>query len=480
MGGDREDAPCGSLIAPSASLCSSRWLAAAAPARAGGPLIVDPTSGKPWRYAPGTVVPVFHDIGDYAVVIDWENYPATVTFDNAVGAGQVRAGFASWSSVPSTSFRAQVKGDFASLGLPDITGANADLIIGRFNGGGVHVIFDADGSVFENFFGVGPNVLGISTPEFGDAATGYITESWTVLNGQAITASDVNAAHYQGVATHEFGHSIGLAHTQTNGAAYFYGPYIGEPVGPQSCSVLPYRTDLTARGRGDDVPVLRPLAVERRRPGQANVHTSDDRRPSRTSTPGAAGRTPTAPSPGQILDVDGKTPLTGVNVIVRNLDDPFVDAELDHVGEWTQGQFGPDGTFTLHGLRPGARYVVYVDAVMAGGFPTPPMWFLPGAERFYNGPLARRQATTRSTRLRPLRVQRAHPRGRPRDEGGHRLRARARRAGDRPAGLRRRRDWGLRRRHDRGRELRDATARPSGGRRRRESSRWSDASPPAT
>ncbi|MGZ6081418.1 MAG: hypothetical protein ACXWK4_11430, partial [Myxococcaceae bacterium] len=138
-------------------------VAAAAPALAGGPLIVDPKSGKPWRYAPGAVVPVFHDLGDYAVVIDWDNYPATVTFDNAVGAGQVRAGYTSWSSVPSTSLRAQVKGDFASIGLPDITGANADLVIGRWNGGGIQVIFDADGTVMENFFGVGPNVLGISS-----------------------------------------------------------------------------------------------------------------------------------------------------------------------------------------------------------------------------------------------------------------------------------------------------------------------------
>ena len=39
---------------------------------------------------------MFHDLGDFAVVIDWDNYPATVTFDNAVGAGQVRAGYASW------------------------------------------------------------------------------------------------------------------------------------------------------------------------------------------------------------------------------------------------------------------------------------------------------------------------------------------------------------------------------------------------
>jgi hypothetical protein len=210
----------------------------ASTARAGAPLVVDPVTGKPWVYGPGPVR-VYHDLGDYAVVTDWANYPAQVTFDNAVGAAQVQKGFGDWSSVPTTSLRAVVQGSFAALGLPDVTGANADLVIGTWNGGGVHVIFDADGSVMESFFGVGPNVLGISSPEFGDDQ-GHVTESWTVLNGQAISADDPAAAHYQGVATHEFGHALGLAHTQTNGASYFYGPYTGEPVGPQSCSAVPY------------------------------------------------------------------------------------------------------------------------------------------------------------------------------------------------------------------------------------------------
>jgi hypothetical protein len=87
----------------------------------------------------------------------------------------------------------------------------------------------------------------------------------------------------------------------------------------------------------------------------------------------------------QILDVDGTTELTGVNVIARNLANPFTDATLALSGGWTQGLFGADGSFTLHGLKPGAQYVIYTDAVLAGGFPTPPMWFLPGAERFFDG-----------------------------------------------------------------------------------------------
>ena len=87
---------------------------------------------------------------------------------------------------------------------------------------------------------------------------------------------------------------------------------------------------------------------------------------------------------GKITDPAGAE-LTGVNIIARNLSDPYAGATSTISGEWTQGLLG-DGSFTLHGLKPGAQYVFYVDAVVAGGFPTPPQWFLPGPERFWGGP----------------------------------------------------------------------------------------------
>ena len=379
-------------------------------ARAGAPLIVDPVSGKPWVYPPGVVVPVFHDRGDYAVVVDWANYPATKSFDNAIGAGQVRKGLEEWSAVPTSAFRAEVKGDFSRLGLPDIDGSNASLVIGAPNGGGIQVVFDADGSVFTEFFGVGPNVLGISTPEFGDEATGYILESWTVLNGQAISADDLGAAHYQGVVTHELGHAIGLAHTQTNGAAYFYGQFTGEQVGPQSCATLPYATNLTSADVETMYPYSDPSPYSDEGIAQGHVHTTDDRAALSDLYPGRGWPRAHGTISGRVLDVDGKTPLTGVNVIARNLDDPFADATSALSGQWTQGQFGPDGAFVLHGLRPGGRYVVYLDAVVAGGFPTPPLWFLPGAERFFAGPGGRDRDDDGARRFDPCAYQIVRPR----------------------------------------------------------------------
>ena len=352
---------------------------------AGGPLLVDPATRTAYHYDTSSPVPVYNDLGNLGVVCDWSTGNCvSVTFDNSVGKALVTKGYGDWSAIKTASLRAKVAGDFSQIGLPDIDSTNINLIIGTSNGRGIYVVFDADGSIMQNFFGVGDGVLGISSPQFAITGTTIITESFVVLNGSAIDPADTNAMNFQGVATHEFGHSLGMAHTQTNGAAYFYSGYTGENVGPQSCTNLPYATNLTSADVETMYPYINPN-VGGTGLAQANLHTTDTLASFSDIYPGPGWSSSYGTITGKVYDLDGKTELTGVNVIARNVANPFVDSTSAITGDMTQGQAGPDGSYTLHGLTPGARYVVYVDALAFGGFSTPPTYFLPGAERFWPG-----------------------------------------------------------------------------------------------
>jgi len=77
--------------------------------------------------------------------------------------------------------------------------------------------------------------------------------------------------------------------------------------------------------------------------------------------------------------------ISGVNIIARNLADPYNDVNSTTSGELTRGATGPDGSFEMHGLTPGATYGIYVDKFATGAFPTAPLNFLPGPEEWYNG-----------------------------------------------------------------------------------------------
>ena len=151
-------------------------------------------------------------------------------------------GIAEWSGVATATFTGSVIGDFASIGLPDITLANFGLVIGVFNGGGYHVIYDHDGTLTAAL--AGPGVLGFSGPEFAAGGTPDLLESFAVLNGSTVDFGDVLGTAWQGVTTHEFGHGINLAHTQLNGGVGFFGDDIGPGGCPTPYGGFPFISDL--------------------------------------------------------------------------------------------------------------------------------------------------------------------------------------------------------------------------------------------
>jgi len=334
------------------SITASVLVFMATAAFAGGPLILfDPATRDAYAYPPGNV-DVYTDLGSNGNMTGAESDAATAY------------GFGQWSAVASAYLSASVTGDFASVGLPDITGANAGMVVGTFNGGGIHVMYDNDGTITSNFFGAPPGVLGIASPDFATTGTDILLESWAMLNG---TAADVGGAlSFGGVFTHEFGHSINLAHTQTNGAAGFFG----DGVGPDLCAV-PFNQPQTISDFETMYPFLDP-SIGSTGEYQRTVDHLDDIAALSDVYPTGGWPNNTGTITGIVTDPTGLLELTGINVIARNIADPYVGANSALTGDWTQGDLGPDGLFTLNGLTPGAEYILFIDEIVAGGFSTPP------------------------------------------------------------------------------------------------------------
>ena len=233
-----------------------------------GPLYVyDYASGTPYRWDVTQPVQVYTDGGNFAsgTVRFYDSslptcnaeggwvcfYDEYVEFTNEQGVARVAEALASWTSVPTSTFQAEVAGSFADIGIGgddgDITGApeefstdeNGDVIheiLGTDNGGGIHVVFDEDGSVMANVLGAPNGVLGVASPEWADESTGIITEGWVFIGGAGTYYNDTDLAQMAGVITHELGHSFNLAHTQTNGHVVMYGNSYITSTGPIDCS----------------------------------------------------------------------------------------------------------------------------------------------------------------------------------------------------------------------------------------------------
>ena len=385
----------GALLAVAASC------AVAGPAVAGGPLYVVASDGamKPAHWK-GTVK-VYLDQGPLNVgascvvnpetwecVLDESGNPVYPVLDQKAGDDLVASTVYQWSHVPTSSFRARVAGRSAV----DITGANVSDYIGAYNGGGIQVIYDADNSVImELTGGDGYGVLGIASPEYlSDQDETQIVEGWLVIGGSFLSATSTDQV--SGVVTHEFGHAINLAHTQTNGLYAANNPnawsrYAGgrEQAGPDQCGAT-----VEAYPAANQVETMYPMidpwpdSPTYNSPEMAKLlDDADDMAALSSIYPAAGYAATTGTLKGLVVAKDGKSELTGINVIARRIDSPLDGALSRITGDATQGLLGPDGSFVMTGLVPGASYVVYIDQLQAGAFSTPKALLL-GPEEYWN------------------------------------------------------------------------------------------------
>lgn len=300
---------------------------------AGGPLIVD-------------------DDGDVPV---WPtNRPITLNLDRgALGALSdqearelIESAVAEWNGVETSTLRLAIGADLRS-DIEDLSTDQFEALIVR-NDGTNPVIFDANGSTFDAIFGEGNNVLAVAGPSLTQG--GRIIKGYALFNGGEAGAGSFET--FRAVVTHEVGHFLNLDHTQINGAGNREEVGFGPPPETDITTMFPILQESTL--------VPHPMAT---------LHLDDRRALSSLYPSTLFRRRPTIS--GFVFDFDGESPLRGLNVIVRNVDDPFADASSSVSGTRVIGDSGSDlgdlaGAFELRGLTPGASYVIYIEEVFRG------------------------------------------------------------------------------------------------------------------
>jgi uncharacterized protein (TIGR03437 family) len=311
------------------------------------------------------------------------------TLSNEQAVAMVDELFSLWQNVPTASLSLQRAG-----ALPvDVTAANFASY--RNNSADAYhpIIFDTDGSITDSVFGAGASdfTAGFSGPSWvvGGFSDGEIRDASAILNAKFLSSGYGTAIEFKSIMLHEFGHFLGIGHSQVNLGTAF------------DREVL-FNNNHT-------LPIMFPISL-----GDRPVELSwDDKAQATRLYPSASAGT-TGTIKGRVYLADGATPFQGASVIARRVDDPLIVAASSVSGFLYRGtgsnanrgtlDSSYQGYFEITGL-PAGNYTVEVEPVhpsfISGSSvgPLDPPVDLPGPAEFYSGSEESNSDTANSAKL---------------------------------------------------------------------------------
>jgi hypothetical protein len=320
----RKECLCHAALRRALALTLSALLACPLPLLAGGPLIVGGpnfgSSGQPFTWDTSQPIAYRVDGGPLSVAPS-----GAIMLDNAAGLALVQNMFQVWENVPTATVRFTNAGAIQPAGTftdGDVSNAAEFNEVAGSCDAGVQspILFDANGTIFTQLIG-DPAVIGFAGTCKLDDASGRIVSAMAVLNGIFRDTVDIgnnyelSANQFEQAFVHEFGHFLGLDHSQIN-VNVLNNP---NPV----CSLddvtgLPLMFPvLFCQARKDSgLPPLAPDDIAWISKLYPETQNSPPNQVPFLSSYGLIA--------GNVFFSDGTTPAQGVNVIVRRLSDGVV------------------------------------------------------------------------------------------------------------------------------------------------------------